>query len=218
MFGRKKHRAAQQNVTQPRLVAEKLPTLADDDPIWMKPGPRSVEEVDTSVGYLDHGALRIPAVHGMRLEPLGTMNQGVAPGIRLTIGTSLVEVEVYAAPKSGGVWDSMRRSLRELADQHGAHVEEKHSRYGIEHLVTIPVTMPDGGKGQTYVREIGHEGPRWVSRIKILGQAATDPQMGAEFEKLIDRIVVVRGAEPRARLEILPVSFADGPVQVPHAE
>lgn len=216
MFGRKKQRATQ-SVTREEKVVDPLPTLADDHPIWAEPGPRSVEEVDATIGYLDHGALRIPAVHGMRVEPLGALTQGGAPGIRLTIGTSLVEVEVYAAPKSGSVWDSMRQSLRELADQHGAHVEEKHTRYGIEHLITIPVTMPDGGKGQTYVREIGHEGPRWVSRIKILGQAAVDPQMGAEFEKLIDRIVVVRGAEPRARLEILPISFKDGPVQVPHA-
>lgn len=216
MFGRKKQRAAQVTTSEEQ-TDEALPTLADDHPIWSEPGPRSFEDVDATIGYLDHGALRIPAIHGMRVEPLGTLNQGVAPGIRLTIGTSLVEVEVYAAPKSGGVWDTMRQSLRDLADHHGAHVEEKRTRYGIEHLITIPVTMPDGGKGQTYVREIGHEGPRWVSRIKILGQAAVDPQMGVEFEKLIDRIVVVRGAEPRARLEILPVSFKDGPVQVPHA-
>lgn len=194
-----------------------LPTLADEHSIWDQPGPRSAEEVDTSVGYIDHGAVKIPAVHGMRVEPLGSLSQGVAAGIRLTIGTSLVEIEVYAAPKSGGVWDNMRHSLRELALQHGAQVEEKTTRYGVEHLVTIPVTMPDGGQGQTYVREIGHEGSRWVSRIKMVGQAAVDPQVGAEFEKLIDRIVVVRGSEPRARLEILPVTFTEHNVQAPHA-
>lgn len=216
MFGRKK-RASAPVETRSEEVTVTLPTLADEHPIWDEPGPRSAEEVDSSLGYLDHGALRIPAVHGMRVEPLGPLNQGVAAGIRLVIDTSLVEIEAYAAPKSGGVWDSMRQSLRELALQHGAQVEEKATRYGVEHLVTIPVTMPDGGQGQTYVREIGHEGPRWVSRIKMVGQAAVDPQAGAEFERLIDRIVVVRGGEPRARLEILPVSFAQQAPQVPDA-
>lgn len=205
MFGWKKKAA-----TQPRPVETpqvKPPKLTDQHPIWSRPGPRDISEVDVSVGYLDHGAVMIPAVDGMRIAPLGTVKEGMAAGIRLALGTSLIEIEVFAAPRSGNVWSEMRHSLRELAQQMGATVEARTGRYGTEQLVTIPVELPDGGKGQTVVRELGHEGPRWVARIKMLGQAAVDAELSRQFEALIDRIVIVRGPEPRARLELLPVQF-----------
>lgn len=205
MFGRKKKKSAEASTADIEEV--KRPTIADADPIWSRPGPKDVSEVDTSIGYIDHGSLRIPAVEGLRIAPLGKVVDGKTAGIRMVFGTSLVEVEVFAAPRSGGVWPEMREALREMAQQMGAKVLVRNSRYGVEHFVEIPVELPDGGKGVTYIREIGHEGSRWVARIKLVGEAAADPKVAAPFEGLIDRIVVVRGPEPRARLEVLPVSF-----------
>lgn len=205
MFGRKKKKDVPATP-----AAEPTPTLArldEDHPIWNEPGPRDVSEVDISVGYLDHGSVLVPAIEGIRVAPLGSVKDGKAAGIRVALGTSLLEFEVFAAPRSGDVWTEIRHSLRDVAHRMGATVESRIGRYGTEQKVTIPVDLPDGGKGHTIVREIGHEGPRWLARVKMLGQAAVDPEQGAQFEKIIDRIVIVRGPEPRARLELLPVTF-----------
>lgn len=209
MFGWKKKssRADAAPMQSAPEADEVLPRLTDDHPVWGEPGPRDISEVDVSLGYLDHGAVLLPAIEGMRVAPLGNLVDGKAAGIRIALETSLVEIEVFAAPRSGNVWTEMRHSLRELAQGMGASVESRTGRYGTEQLVTIPVELPDGGKGVTTVREIGHEGPRWVARVKMLGQAAVDPQVGRHFEALIDRVVIVRGPEPRARLEVLPVTF-----------
>ncbi len=188
-------------------VEAKLPKLSDEDPIWRTPGPRDVSEVDTSVGYLDFGCIRVPAIEGMQISAIGNVQDGKASGLRLVVGTSLLEIEVFAAPRSGGVWTEMRTALADLARNMKATVEPRNTRYGVEQFLGILVDLPDGGKGRTYVREIGHEGSRWVTRIKLLGQAAVDPKVGSQFEGLIDRLVIVRGPEPRARLELLPVTF-----------
>lgn len=205
MFGWKKKSRPQPGAHSdvPATVAR----LGDDNPIWRDVGPRDVSEVDTSIGYVDHGCVLVPRIEGLRIAPLGSLTDGKAAGIRIGLGTSLIEVEVYAAPRSGGVWTEVRHSLRELAQSMGASVTSSTGRYGVEQQISIPVNLPDGGKGQTLVREIGHEGPRWMSRIKILGEAVTDPQTAHRCEMVIDRLVIVRGSEPRARLEHLPVTF-----------
>lgn len=205
MFWRKK---SEETVSSSApTVKATLPKVSDDDPIWHRPGPRDVSEVDTSVGYLDFGCIRVPAIEGMQISAIGNVQEGKASGLRLVVGTSLLEIEVFAAPRSGGVWEEMRAALADLARSMRASVEPRNTRYGVEQFLGIPVDLPDGGKGRTYVREIGHEGSRWVTRIKLLGQAAVDPKVGSQFEGLIDRLVIVRGPEPRARLELLPVTF-----------
>lgn len=203
-FGRKKKQDPTHGTA---CVQPTKARLGDGHPVWDEPGPRDVSEVDTSFGYIDHGSVQIPIIEGIRVSPLGTPKEGKAAGIRIGMGTSLLEIEVFAAPRSGGVWTEMRHKLRELAPQMGATVESRAGRYGTEQKVTIPVDLPDGGKGLTVVREIGHEGPRWLARVKILGQAAIEAEEIRRSERLLDQIVIVRGSEPRTRLELLPVNF-----------
>lgn len=205
MFGWKKKAAPHAVPLAAEPVA--LARLGDDNPLWREAGPRDLSEVDTSFGYIDHGCVRVPRIEGLRIAPLGSLTDGKAAGIRIGLGTSLIEVEVYAAPRSGEVWTEVRHSLRELAQSMGASVTSSTGRYGVEQQISIPVDLPDGGKGQTLVREIGHEGPRWMSRIKILGEAVTDPHSRHRCEMVVDRLVIVRGTEPRARLELLPATF-----------
>lgn len=205
MFWRKKTSTTPSESDEPQPTHK--PTLADEHPIWIAPGPRDITEVDVSLGYLNHGCVLVPAVEGMHISPIGNIQDGKASGLRIAVGTSLLEIEVFAAPRSGNVWPEMRQALADMAKNMKASVEVRNTRYGVENFLSIPIDMPDGGKGRTYIREIGHEGQRWVTRIKLLGQAAVDPKVANQFEGLINRLVIVRGPEPRARLELLPVTF-----------
>ena len=79
----------------------------------------------------------------------------------------------------------------------------------VELEVDEAVTLPDGKKGTTRTRIIGREGDRWFARIDMVGPAALGGQEADDFEELIDRIVVVRGDEPRPRLDLLPLHLPD---------
>ena len=151
---------------------ERLPRLDDDHPLWQTPGPRSAAEVDASVGYIDMGAILLPAVKGMQLRTQVADDKKTVLKILLVLGDSGVQISAAAAPRSGGVWDEVRAQIREGLESDGATVTETEGRYGDELYADVPVQMPDGRQATSRMRIIGCEGPRWFSRIDILGPAA----------------------------------------------
>lgn len=214
MFGWGKKKTQNESEVQPEEVL--LPKLSDSDPIWDEPGPRSVEEVDVSEGYIDLGSLRIPAIQGMQLRTQVADDKTSVLRVLIVLGVSGIQMSVAAAPRSGGVWDEVREEILASLESDGAQVQLSETRYGTELLADIPATMPDGGQATSRMRIIGREGPRWFARIDVLGPAADSPEAGLEIERVIDRIVVVRDDRPRARLDLLPLHVPDAGVETPN--
>ncbi|QPK81979.1 DUF3710 domain-containing protein [Schaalia sp. ZJ405] len=213
MFGRKKKHEAVDAVEEKE--ESRLPRMGDDDPIWGTPGPRSAHEVDLSEGYIDLGSILIPTVKGMQLRTQVADDKKTVLRILIVLGVSGIQMSVAAAPRSGGVWDEVREEIRSQLTTDGAKVEDLTTRYGAELLADVPVEMPDGRAATSRMRIIGREGPRWFARIDIIGPAADDDEAGAEIEKVIDRIVVRRDDQPRARLDLLPLHLPAGATQTP---
>lgn len=208
IFKRKK--AASSESIAPPEEETKLPTLTDEASIWDEPGPRSVDEVDSSVGYVDMGSLRVPVVQGMQLRTQLAEDKKTILRVLLVLGSSGLQISLAAAPRSGGVWQEVREQVAEAYRSDGATVTEAHTRYGDELIVDSPVAMPDGSSATARARIIGCEGPRWFARIDMLGPAAKDEEIASQYEKIIDRLVVVRDSQPRARLETLPLRVPQG--------
>ncbi|WP_084403221.1 DUF3710 domain-containing protein [Schaalia suimastitidis] len=215
-FSRKKKRLSAREIgasydedrqDEARSHGQVRPTLAQDHEIWNQPGPRSAAEVDTSVGYVDMGSLRIPVVPGMQVQTQMSEDKKNILGVFLVLGNSGLLITVAAAPRSGGVWDELRSQMRDGLQADGATVDEVEGRYGVELHVAAPVAGPDGAKHTSYTRIIGCEGDRWFARLSVVGPAAIDEAVGADVEKVIDRLVVVRDEKPRARLDVLPLSL-----------
>lgn len=202
MFGRKKRAGAVEEIEEEPL---RLPRVNEDADIWSVPGPRTPEEVDTSVGYIDMGSILLPAITGMQMRTEVADDGQSVLRVLLVLGDSGLQISAAAAPRSGGVWEEVRAQILEGLGGQGAHFEEVEGRYGTEVYADIPVELPDGRKATSRMRIIGREGDRWFSRIDILGPAALTPQAGAEIERILDRIVIVRDSRPRARLDLLPV-------------
>lgn len=215
-FRKKASSPSSQEDTHPEVKAG-VPTLAEEDPIWDEPGPRSAHEVDSSVGFIDMGSLRIPAVPGMQVQTEISDDKKSVIRVLLVMGTSGVQIAVAAAPRSGGVWDDVRDQIVAGLESEGASVELTSSRYGTEILATAEVATPDGNRATSHMRILGREGDRWFARINVLGPAAIDRAAAVDVEKVIDRIVVVRDDKPRARLDPLPVSLPQGAVELPGA-
>src|SRR4051794_5696370 len=136
---------------------------------------------EDGVPRIDLGALRLPALPGMDLRvELNAQQKVIAATLRS--GDSFLQVSVFAAPRAGGIWDSVREDLAKSASGQGGSLREVDGPFGPELAGTIVATPPPQ-PGATEppqparrpARFIGVDGPRWFLRGLITGPAAAGP-------------------------------------------
>lgn len=139
---------------------------------------------------LDLGALRIPVLAGVEVRvDVGPDQQVIAA--TLSYAGSEAQIGVFAAPRTAGIWDEIRKEIRTSITTQGGSAQETEGRFGTELLGRVPV---QGGSQQ--VRFVGVDGPRWFLRGLFTGTAATDPAQASVLEDAVRNIVVVRGTSP----------------------
>lgn len=162
-------------------------------------GPYDASEAPDGVQRLDLGSLLIPAVDGVEVRvqanPDGAIQQVV-----LVSGASALQLGVFAAPKSEGIWDEVRAEIRSSLFNDGVAAEEIDGEYGIE--IRARVRSPEG---LADVRFVGVDGPRWMVRGVYQGLAATDPEQAGPLTRCLRELVVVRGQEAKPVREPLPL-------------
>lgn len=166
-----------------------------------KHGPWDVEDenVPDYDEYLDMGSYYLPFLKGIELRVKANRATQQVLGTTITYGSSSVEIEAFAAPKTLGLWDDVRADLIE-ANKDAKEVE---GVFGTE--LALPVTVKGGRKVLT--RIVGVDGPRWMLRGIFSGKAATDPE-GEEAKALnqfFADIVVERGDDPLAPRDLIPM-------------
>lgn len=178
-------------------------------------GPFDVEEVESTKGYLDFGALLIPARKDQKVRL--DIDQKTRRVVALTIaaGQASIQVQPFSAPKSGGTWDEVREQIQDSVIQQKGKVKPVEGRFGKEIAARVPTTLKDGRSGWRVARFIGFEGPRWFLRGVVGGRGAIDPKAAREVEELFSRIVVVRGEDPMPPRELLPLHPPEGAKRVP---
>ena len=171
-----------------------------------------------SVGRIDLGSLRIPAVDGMqiRLENPGGAGQEISAAVLVLSGSTL-ELRAFAAPRTIGIWDELREDITAELTRAKARFEVEDGEHGPELLAHVPVRTPDGREGTVAARFIGVDGPRWFLRGVLQGPAATDEAASQVLRDVFADIVVVRDGAARPPREILPL-HAPGIVNAPAAE
>jgi hypothetical protein len=149
------------------------------------------------------GSLLIP-VHADQEVQLNVAGEQIVAA-SVTIGRSTLQVQAFAAPKSGDLWEDVRGELAQEIRNLGGQAQEAAGPFGTELRARVPVE-PDGGQADLQpARYIGVDGPRWLLRGTISGQAASRPELARPLEELFADVVVVRGdhpAPPRDLLEI----------------
>lgn len=171
-----------------------------------------------SVGRIDLGSLRVPAVDGMqiRLENPGGAGQEVSAAVLVLAGSTL-ELRAFAAPRTTGIWDELREDIAAELTRAKARFEVEDGEHGPEILAHVPVRTPDGREGTVAARFIGVDGRRWFLRGVLQGPAATDEAASQVLRDVFADIVVVRDGAARPPREILPL-HAPGIVSAPAAE
>lgn len=187
-------------------VAEEPELPAQSDHFDLGQGPYDLKEVPEAISgkLIDLGALRIPAVKGLqvRLEN-GKPGAGSQAAVLVLEGSSL-ELRVFAAPRSTGIWAELCSDITAELEKSGASPQEITGSHGVEILAHLPM-QGENGAGTVPVRFVGVDGPRWFLRGVYNGRAATDAEAASALENIFNNTVVVRGSEakpPREPLEL----------------
>jgi hypothetical protein len=154
-------------------------------------GPYDVTEAPGGVARLDLGSLQIPAVEGVEVrvqaDPDGTIQQ-----VFLVHRDSQLQLSVFAAPRSEGIWDEVRDEIRQSLITDGAKPSEVPGEYGQELLARV--RSPEGSVDMRFV---GVDGPRWMVRGVFYGRAAVDPRAAGPLLECLHELVVDRGQEAK---------------------
>ena len=210
------------------VTADELAAL--DDLEWRESGPWDIGEVDDLEGDEEHpridlGSILLTGVPGseLRLQVAEETNEIVsammiietvveAPASARTAPTaysSALELGAYAAPRSGGLWAELREEIIESATAEGGSASLIEGPFGVELRRLVPVTTPDGEQGYQPSRMWVAEGPRWLLRGIVYGQAAVEEDPDAPVVRDVlsafRGVVVRRGDEAMAPGDLLPL-------------
>ena len=172
-------------------------------------GPWDIADDYPDSERIDCGSLLVPVREGFDVQINVAEEQGA--WVAVVQGESGMQLQAFAAPRSGGLWDDVRHEIAANIAESGGSCEESQGRAGPELHARVPVADESGQSGELQpgelqsVRFLGFDGPRWFLRGVISGPAATDAAAGAPFDELFADVVVVRGdypAPPREQLEI----------------
>lgn len=184
--------------TQDVPTTTDVPTATTSD--RRRGGPYDSSEAAPDVPRLDLGSLRIPAVPDVEVRVQANPD-GVIQQVVLVHGESALQLGVFAAPRSEGIWDEWREEIRTSLAADGVTVEELAGDYGTE--LKARVRTPDGGVAD--LRFVGVDGPRWMVQGVFQGRAASDPAAAAPLAECLRGLVVERGREAKPVREPLPL-------------
>ena len=162
-------------------------------------GPYDVRFAPEGVQRLDLGSLLIPAIDGVEVRVQANPD-GAVEQIVLVDGESALQLGVFAAPRTEGIWDEVRAEIAQAMAADGVKPRETRGPYGVE--LTARVQSADGPAD---VRFVGVDGPRWMVRALFQGPVAVDQNYSGALVECLEGLVVARDEEARPVREPLPL-------------
>lgn len=161
----------------------------------------------------DMGALRIPMVSGVEVgwqaSPEGHVQQAV-----VVYGPSALQLGVFAAPRTDGIWDEVRADIRKSLFADGVAAEEvdgEYGEYGVKGKPGVELrARVRNPEGLMDIRFVGVDGPRWFVRAVYQGPAAVDPADAEPLREVLRGLVVDRGDQAMPVKEALPLRLPEG--------
>ncbi|WP_421084634.1 DUF3710 domain-containing protein [Rothia nasimurium] len=169
-------------------------------------GPWDSSEVKTGAEYIDLGGLLVKSNPGLNLRLETDQKSGQVIAVTLQLGEGTVQVQAFAAPKSRGIWDDIRKELSESVRRQAGQVDINDGPFGRQLISRVPATLPDGRQGFRIARFVGVDGPRWFVRAVFTGKAVLPSETTTALEEVFRQIVVHRGPDPMAPRDLLPMN------------
>lgn len=173
-------------------------------------GPWDETEPAPDLTRVDLGAVRVPVAQEFDVQ-LNVLHEEVVAAT-ITHEASSLQLQAFAAPKSGGLWDEAREEIaRELASGSG-EPSEVEGPFGSELRAELAVQTENGAVPQP-ARFVGVDGPRWLLRGVFTGPAGSGSDQAQLLEDVFRGTVVVRGEQPMPPRERLPLRVPEDAVE-----
>lgn len=167
-------------------------------------GPWDIADVDDEVTRLDLGPLQVPVPEGCEIR-VDVQEDHTVTAATLVQGNSALQMHVFAAPRTEGIWADVRDEIIDSLRGSGGSAEPAEGPFGPELRARIPAEMPGQGTVLQAARFVGVDGPRWFLRGLFTGPAATDPMQARVLESAFRNVVVIRGGDAMAPRDLLPL-------------
>lgn len=187
-------------------------------PVDRSAGPFDASEVDEDEQRVDFGSLQFVVRPDLQLQVDADEESQRYTGITAIADGSACQVQVFAAPKTRGVWREIRGEIADNLIAGGGSADIVTGPYGPELHAKMLSQGPDGRTVLAPARFIGIDGPRWFLRVVISGNAAIDDDAATPLLEFARSMVVVRGGEPRAPRELLELTLPEALTQAPAEE
>lgn len=190
--------------------AELLRELGQDEaerpPLARPTGPWDLADFEEDgLQRLDLGALRVPVPEDIEVR-VELNDAGDVVAATLVQGESSLQVNVFAAPRSEGIWSEVIDEIRDSVVEGGGQASYDEGPWGRELRADVPA-QSDQGIVTVPARFVAVDGPRWFLRALVTGPAARDRVAAAPLEAAMTGIVVVRGGDPMTVREALPMAL-----------
>jgi hypothetical protein len=178
-------------------------------------GPFDRSEVEDSDGRLDLGSLWLAGIPGMELRLEVDQETDTVVGVTAVLGESAVQLQAFAAPRSEGIWADIRSEIAASITRQGGTAEETVGPLGVELQTRMPGQDAGGRTVFSPARFLGVDGPRWFLRAVLSGRAAIEPEAAEPLIDVVRSTVVVRGEDPMAPRDLLPLRLPDAEEAAP---
>lgn len=138
--------------------------------------------------------LPIPHVGDVQVE----MGPNGPTMLHLVTKAGRITPVAFAAPTSGGQWEASAREIAEGLSRDGLATTLEEGPWGKEVV---------GTKDDLVMRIVGVDGPRWMLRMTMSGQAETADELAGIGRGVIARTFVHRGDDPMPAGQVLPVTL-----------
>lgn len=170
-------------------------------------GPFDISEVSAVQPFIDLGAIKVTPRTGLQLRLDIEESTKRLVAATLEIDGSTLQVQVFAAPRSEGLWNEIREQVAEQLVKQGGSAEHVVGTFGPELRASVPTA--DGLS--RHVRFIGVDGPKWFLRGVISGPAASSTTRAVIVDDVFRTLVVNRGTDPMPPRELLPLRVPPQP-------
>lgn len=155
---------------------------------------------------LDLGALQVPVPPGTEVR-VDVSETGEVVAATLVQGESSLQLNVFAAPRSEGIWDEVRTEIAESLNAGDGQARDLEGSFGTELRADVPTEVAGQGVVLAPARFVGVDGPRWFLRGLLIGPAVDDREAAEPLEVTMRDVVVVRGGDPMAVRDPLPLTL-----------
>lgn len=167
-------------------------------------GPFDVEDAhpdqydfsDFAKARLNLGSVLLPIPHEGDIQ----VEMGPQGPTMLHVATQFGRVTpvAFAAPTSGGLWESSAQEIREGLEKDGLEADVERGPWGTEVI---------GRTGDMEMRIIGADGYRWMLRMTASGPAEHAQALAHVARGILARSFVSRGEDPMPAGQALPVTL-----------